>query len=80
MEFLKLFQTHEEYETLVSSGTMVKPNVSHCIQENEVHYNKYIEPIIAKYYIDEEAIEETGSYPMGLYYYKNTSTGPIIAE
>ena len=39
MDYLKLFQTHSEYETFVSGGTMVKPNVSHCIQENEVHYN-----------------------------------------
>lgn len=39
MEFLKLFQNHEEYETFVSGDTMVKPNVSYCEQENEVHYN-----------------------------------------
>ena len=39
MDYLKLFQTHEEYEAFVSGGTMVKPNVSHCVSENEVHYN-----------------------------------------
>ncbi len=39
MDYLKLFQTHEEYEDFVSGGTMVKPNVSHCVQDNEVHYN-----------------------------------------
>lgn len=44
MDYLKLFQTHEEYETFVSGDTMVKPNVSHCIQENEVHYNPIPSP------------------------------------
>ena len=39
MNYLKLFQTHEEYEAFVSGGTMMKPNVSHCVQENDVHYN-----------------------------------------
>ena len=39
MDYLKLFQTHEEYEAFVSGGTMVKPNVSHCVSENDVHYN-----------------------------------------
>ena len=39
MDYLKLFQTHSEYEDFVSGGTMVKPNVSHCVSENEIHYN-----------------------------------------
>ena len=41
MDYLKLFQTHQEYETFVSGGTMVRPNVSHCVSENEVHYNPH---------------------------------------
>ena len=41
MDHLKLFNNHSDYEAFVSGGTMVKPNVSHCIQENEVHYNPY---------------------------------------
>lgn len=39
MDYLKLFQTHEEYEAFVSGGTMLRPNVSHCVSENDVHYN-----------------------------------------
>lgn len=39
MKYIKLFENHTEYETFESGGTMVKPNVSHCVQENEVHYN-----------------------------------------
>ena len=41
MKYLKLFNNHTAYETFESGGTMVKPNVSHCVQENEVHYNPH---------------------------------------
>lgn len=52
MDYLKLFQTHEEYEAFVSGGTMVKPNVSHCIQENDVHYNAIPDPYNGHEYVD----------------------------
>ena len=39
MKYLKLFQNHGEYEAFASGGTMLKPNVSHCVNENDVHYN-----------------------------------------
>ena len=52
MDHLKLFQTHSEYENFVSGGTMVKPNVSHCINENEVHYNPLVDPYNGKAYVD----------------------------
>lgn len=38
-KYLKLFENHSQYEDFVSGGTMVKPNVSECVQENHVHYN-----------------------------------------
>ena len=44
MDYLKLFQNHSEYEAFVSGGTMVRPNVSHCVSENEVHYNPIPSP------------------------------------
>ncbi len=34
---IKLFASHSDYNAAKSS--LDKPNVSHCIQENEVHYN-----------------------------------------
>lgn len=37
--YLKKFDNHDDYEDFVDGGTMVKPNVSYCIQENHVHYN-----------------------------------------
>lgn len=43
MYYLKVFQNHSEYQDFVSGGTMVRPNVSHCIEENHVHYLNNIE-------------------------------------
>ena len=41
MKYLKLFASHSDYNTAKSS--LDKPNVSHCINENEVHYNPWVE-------------------------------------
>ena len=35
MKYIKLFNKHSEYEAY----DILKPNISYCIQENEVHYN-----------------------------------------
>jgi len=40
--YLKLFETHSEYQTYAQSGDMIKPNVSYCEDDNEVHYNPYV--------------------------------------
>ncbi len=48
MEFIKLFEKHSDYEAFVSGGTMVRPNVSHCITENEVHYGPLLVRLTAK--------------------------------
>ena len=39
-DYLKAFEKHSEYETY-SSGDMLKPNVSYCEDNNEVHYNPW---------------------------------------
>ena len=39
MEYIKVFRTHSDYEDFTSGGTMMKPNIAHCVEENEVHYN-----------------------------------------
>ena len=36
--YLKLFETHDEYQAYSGGGEMILPNVSHCIDKNEVHY------------------------------------------
>ena len=38
-KYIKLFETHSEYETFTNTGDFLKPNVSYCKQQNEVHYN-----------------------------------------
>lgn len=40
MKYVKLFQNHSKYNEFIG-GQYLRPNVSHCIQENEVHYTKY---------------------------------------
>ncbi|MBP5455571.1 MAG: leucine-rich repeat domain-containing protein [Paludibacteraceae bacterium] len=45
MEYIKLFDTHSQYETFVGGGAMQRPNVSYCIDNNEVHYNPVL-PVI----------------------------------
>lgn len=38
-EYIKLFENHTQYETFIGGEGVLRPNVSHCVQENEVHYN-----------------------------------------
>lgn len=40
MEYLKLFENHSQYADFIETEDFVRPNVSHCIEENDVHYNK----------------------------------------
>lgn len=44
-KYIKLFDNHTQYETFMGSDELILPNVSHCIEENEVHYNPYYEVI-----------------------------------
>ena len=41
MKYLKLFENHSGYSEYLASSEYLRPNVSHCIQENEVHYNPH---------------------------------------
>ena len=41
MKYLKLFNTHTEYVAFTQTEDFIKPNVTHCVQENEVHYNPW---------------------------------------
>lgn len=53
MEYIKLFNSHTQYETFIGGDTpFIKPNVSHCIEENEVHYNPLVDPYNGKAYLD----------------------------
>lgn len=41
-KYFKLFETHTQYEQYITGETAILPNVSHCINEAEVHYNPLI--------------------------------------
>jgi len=49
--YIKLFNNHSEYTAFMQTPEFIRPNVSHCIQENEVHYNP-IEPSNGHAYVD----------------------------
>ena len=74
MDYIKLFQNHSDYENFVSGGTMMKPNVSHCVNENEVHYNPLVDPrLIVKYNVAD------ASEPTKLYgYYEGELTAALL--
>ena len=43
MKYIKKFETHADYEAYINGGAVL-PNVSYCVDLNEVHFNKYIKP------------------------------------
>ena len=50
MKYLKKFENHTQYEE--ARQNLILPNVSLCAQENEVHYNPYVDPYNGHAYVD----------------------------
>ena len=70
-KYLKLFENHTQYEAFIGGGgdtPFIKPNVSHCIEENEVHYNPLID--YAKTYLTFEALSDNTHL-----YFRSTRSG-----
>ena len=70
-KYLKLFENHTQYETFIGGGgdtPFVRPNVSHCIQENEVHYNP-VPHDYSKDYLTIESLEDNND----IYFKENYS-------
>lgn len=42
MNYIKKFETHNDFKAFEGSAEMIRPNVSHCVQENEVHYRQNV--------------------------------------
>ena len=40
--YIKKFSGHTDYSSFIQTDDFVKPNVSLCVQENDVHYNKQV--------------------------------------
>ena len=50
-KYLKLFETHSEYEAFTQTEDFLLPNVSYCEdQVNVVHYNPWVETKLVVYY------------------------------
>lgn len=52
MKYLRLFDTHADYQDFTETQEFILPNVSYCIEENEVHYNPIIGPYNGHEYVD----------------------------
>lgn len=70
-KYLRKFGSHSDYESFKQTEDFIRPNVSHCVTENENHYNQVIDPrLYATFYAG------TG-YTTGLYaYYEYDSQYP----
>ena len=64
MKYLKKFENHDSYELFITSGDYPKPNVSYCVEQNEVHYNPIVDARLIVTYNVEDA-----SQPTLLYFY-----------
>ena len=61
-KYIKLFETHSDYNTYINSQDKVLPNVSYCENENEVHYNPWTDPRLIVKYLVEDATNPTHLY------------------
>ena len=43
MKYIKLFDSHTDYSDFAEDG-LIRPNVSHCIEDQHVHYNPILDP------------------------------------
>jgi len=50
MKYIREFENHAAYEAAESG--LILPNVSLCVQEDEVHYNPYVDPYAGHDYVD----------------------------
>lgn len=48
MIYLKKFDNHAQYEAYASSA-LIRPNVSHCVAEDDMHYSPYVPDYSNKY-------------------------------
>ena len=47
-KYLKKFNTHNEYEEYASGGSMIKPNVSYCNDDKDIHFNQFMTDAVSK--------------------------------
>ena len=50
MKYVKLFETHTAYNTYINGQDKVLPNVSYCVDRNEIHCTPFVETkLVVKY-------------------------------
>lgn len=61
---LKKFNTHAEYVSYINRENKVLPNISYCVDNNEVHFNPYVETrLVAKYNTDSYTVLYFDDFP-----------------
>ena len=58
MKYIKKFETHSGYETYKEGRNYLTPNVSYCVDLDEVHFQKYIPHDYSKDYLTFVALED----------------------
>lgn len=51
-KYIKKFDTHSDYEDFIETEDFIKPNVSYCVDNVEVHYNPIPDPYAGHAYVD----------------------------
>ena len=51
-KYIKKFDTHSDYEDFIETEDFIKPNVSYCVDNIEVHYNPYVDPYGGHEYVE----------------------------
>lgn len=51
MKYIKLFNSHTDYSDF-TEDRLIRPNVSHCIEDQHVHYNPILDPFNGHEYVD----------------------------
>lgn len=57
MKYIKVFEDHNDYTTYRNDADFLTPNVSVCVEEEEIHFNPYVHDY-AKDYLTFEALED----------------------
>lgn len=52
MKYVKIFNQHTDYNTYITGNNKILPNVSYCDNEEDVHYNPYVDPYNGHAYVD----------------------------
>ena len=54
MDYIKLFETHSEYETYINSENKKIPNLCYCEDANDIHLNVIQKYLIIEYFVSDD--------------------------